>query len=190
MGQPEDDIDDEIETADSRAWTEDMADANRAALDEAAVAQQQISAWQPSAHTRYLEQVGEAETPATIKLDPRAKAKALLAYSQSGRVGFAAAAAGVSRQTLLNHLRDDPTFNDAWADAKDDFATGMQMRLYQRGFIGTPKPIVGRVAKDQDGIIGYELTRSDTIAMAMAKAFMPELYVEKLQVDADRKSVV
>lgn len=182
---PIEEDDPELEGADPRAWTEDAAASHRAALEEAAQVQHEVVEWKPSAHLRYLEQVGEAAVPATLKLNPRAKAAALEAYSKTGRVGFAAAAAGVSRQTLLNHLNEDPVFNDAWIDAKDDFATGMQLRLYQRGFIGTPKPIVGRVAKDCDGIIGYELTRSDTIAMAMAKAFMPDLYVEKLQVDAN-----
>lgn len=164
----------------------DIAEAHKDTLDEAADLARKLNTWQPTAHIRYQEQATfEGFSRPPVKMDVRAKARALKAYGETGRKGLAAAAAGCSRQCLDQHLKDDPEFADAWADAKDDFSTRLQLGLYQRGFVGTPKPIVGRVGKDQDGIIGYELVRSDSVALAMAKAFMPELYGDRLQVDAN-----
>lgn len=184
MSEDDEPYDDEAEELEP--GHEDLAAAHTEALDEGSRLQRQISEWRPTAHERYLEKAVEPDTTGlTTKMVPQVKAKAIKAYAETGRVGLAAAAAGVSRQAILNHLRDDPDFQEAWQDAKDDYASRIQLAYYQRGVVGTPKPIVGRVAKDRDGIIGYELSRSDSVLLAMGKAFMPELYGDRLQVEAN-----
>lgn len=163
----------EGDDADPAIWDEEDAAAHHAAVDAAFDAIKAIDGWQPTVHERYLAEA--APDFSGYKMPVEAKARALKAYASTGRLNMAAAAGGVCPQTIKNHLRDDELFARLWDEAKEEFATRLQLGLFQRGFIGTPEPIVGRVAKDCDGVIGYKLTRSDNIALALGRAFLPEL---------------
>lgn len=180
--KPAPDVEVEGDDADQKAWTEDMAEASRAALAQAAALTQELAEWKPTAHEAYLARV--ADPTAGTKMDAAAKGRAIKAFAETGVKKIAASAAGVCQMTLLNHERDDEVFSDAMKEAKAEYCTRLQLGLFQRGYVGSPKPIVGRVDKDRDAIIGYELVRSDPIAMMMAKAFMPDTYNEKLQIEA------
>lgn len=179
----EQEVDDEGDWADQTSWTPDVAEASRAALDAAAGLTKALAEWRPTAHEAYLARLTDPK--AGTKFDPQAKARALKAYAETGVKKIAQRAAGVCQMTLDTHLKEDEEFNSAWLEAKAEFCTRMQLGLYQRGYVGSPKPIIGRVGKDQDGVIGYELVKSDNIALALAKAHMPDIFVEKLQVEAN-----
>lgn len=178
----EQEVDDEGDWADQGAWSHDVAEASRAALGQAAALTNALAEWKPTSHLTYLARA--SDPGAATKMDIQAKARAIKAYAETGVKKIAASAAGVCLQTLANHMKEDEDLVAAMEEARQEYCTRMQLWLFQRGYVGTPKPIVGRIGKDQDGIIGYELVRSDNIALALAKAHMPELFVEKLQVEA------
>lgn len=111
-----------------------------------------------------------------------AKDRALAAFAQSGVKYLAAAAAGVSGETVRQHLRTDEVFAEAWEDAYGEYQARLVAEIHRRGVEGTLEPVIGRVGKDEDGVITYVRRYSDRLLEFEAKRHMPE-YRDKQQVD-------
>lgn len=108
-----------------------------------------------------------------------------------GNVTDACRVAGVPRrQTVYEWKTADPEFAKLWDEALDTAIDAMEREAHRRAFEGTQKPIIGRLAKDEDGILRdrdgndlYIREYSDTLAALLLKAHRPEKYRERSQVE-------
>jgi hypothetical protein len=119
----------------------------------------------------------------------RARDAFLAELALRGNISDAARAAGVSRRTPYEWRDADPDFAAAWQEALETAIDAMEREAHRRAFEGTSKPIIGRVGKDEDGILtdsaGEEIyirEYSDSLATLLLKAHRPEKYRERTDV--------
>lgn len=123
---------------------------------------------------------GRAATDATAE---RMREKFIAELALRGNVSDAAKAAAIDRRTAYRWKESEPEFAAAWEDALETAIDAMEREAHRRAFKGTRKPLIGRVAKDQDGIITYVTEYSDALATLLLKAHRPEKYRERSQVE-------
>lgn len=107
-----------------------------------------------------------------------------------GNVSDACRAAGIERRQTAYEWRDaDSDFAAQWNEALDIAIDAMEREAHRRAFEGMVKPVIGRVAKDQDGIVTdgngerlYIREYSDGLATLLLKAHRPEKYRERHEV--------
>lgn len=116
------------------------------------------------------------------KFSDAAKDRACERYARSGVIYLACAAAGVSYETLRQHLRTDELFAEAWEEARLDYCASLEAEVHRRAVEGVREPIIGRVGKDEDGVITYVRRYSDRLLEFHAKRHIAE-YRERSQVD-------
>lgn len=124
--------------------------------------------------------MGRAQTERTRQ---RARAAFLAELQLRGNVSDAAAAAGIGRTTAYQWRDEDAAFAAAWAEALETAIDTMEHEAHRRAVEGVEKPIVGRVGKDQDGVITYVREYSDSLMTLLLKAHRPEKYRERSQIE-------
>lgn len=117
------------------------------------------------------------------RMNAAAKDRACDAYARSGQLWIAAAAAGVSVETIRQHRKTDEVFEEAMEAARGEFCASLEMEAHRRAFVGVLEPVIGRVGKDEDGVITYVRKYSDRLTEMLLKRHMPEQYVERMQID-------
>lgn len=127
---------------------------------------------------------GRATTKATRQ---RAREAFLTELAQRGNVSAAAAAGGMSRYWYYDQRAADETFAAAWDEALETAIDAMELEARRRAVEGVEKPIIGRVGKDQDGIITYVTEYSDSLMALLLKAHRPEKYRERTDVQHSGK---
>ena len=106
-----------------------------------------------------------------------------------GRLHRAAAIAGVRRQTISMHRKSDPEFEEQCQEALEAYRDLVRSTIQRRALEGDLVPIVGRVGRDRDGIIGYQRRYSDSLLVMEAKRIDPE-YRDKSTVDVNVRAGV
>lgn len=119
---------------------------------------------------------------ATNTTGPHARATFIKELARRANVSDAAKAAAIDRTTAYRWRKDEPGFAAAWDEAIETAIDAMEREAHRRAFTGIKKPIVGRVAKDKDGVVTYVHEYSDGLATLLLKAHRPEKYRERQEV--------
>lgn len=119
---------------------------------------------------------------ATDTTGQRARAKFISELAKRANVSDAAKAAAIDRTTAYRWRAAEPEFQARWDEAIETAIDAMEHEAHRRAFTGIKKPIVGRVGKDQDGVITYMQEYSDSLATLLLKAHRPEKYRERQEV--------
>lgn len=122
---------------------------------------------------------GRATTKATRQ---RARELFLVELAQRGNVSAASAAGGMSRNWYYDQRAADEAFAAAWDDALETAIDAMELEARRRAVEGVEKPLIGRVGKDQDGIITTVREYSDSLMTLLLKAHRPDKYRERTDV--------
>jgi hypothetical protein len=99
-----------------------------------------------------------------------------------GNISDACRTAGVSKPTVYEWRRDDPTFAAAWAEAIETATDALASEAWRRAVEGVEEPIVGRIGKDQDGVITHVRRYSDSLMALLLRAHRPDVYRERTEV--------
>lgn len=118
----------------------------------------------------------------TERTRQRARDAFLTELALRGNVSDAAAAAGIARRTAYEWRDTDAAFADAWTEALETAIDAMEREAHRRAVEGVEKPLIGRVGKDQDGIITYVRDYSDSLMTLLLKAHRPDKYRERSDV--------
>lgn len=105
-----------------------------------------------------------------------------------GNVTDAAKKAGIGRSTAYEWREAEPEFAAAWDEAVEHAIDTMESEAWRRAVEGVDEPVIGRVGKDEDGIITDEQGRhvfirkySDGLMQTLLKAHRPEKYRERTE---------
>lgn len=135
--------------------------------------------------------------PQTLRTPQRMRELFLKELRRRGNVSDAARKAGVGRSTVYEWKAAEPDFAAAWDEAVEWAIDRMESEAYRRAVEGTKKPVIGRVGKDEDGILSdeqgkplYLLEYSDTLMNTLLKAHRPEKYRERVDVSGDVTATV
>ena len=128
--------------------------------------------------------MGRALTKVTRQ---RVREMFLAELAQRGNVSAAAEIATMSRRWFYEEREGDPAFAAAWDDALETAIDAMELEARRRAVEGVEKPIIGRVGKDQDGIITVVREYSDALMTLLLKAHRPEKYRERTDVQHSGK---
>ena len=118
----------------------------------------------------------------TEKTRQRACEVFLAELAKRGNVSAAAELTGLARGTFYVWRDEDADFKVAWDEALETAIDAMELEARRRAVEGVEKPIVGRVGKDQDGIITYVREYSDSLMTLLLKAHRPDKYRERQDV--------
>lgn len=124
---------------------------------------------------------------ATNETGPRARETFIKELAKRANVSDAAKAAAINRSTAYRWRKEEPDFAAAWDEAIETAIDAMEREAHRRAFTGIKKPIVGRVGKDQDGIVTHVTEYSDGLATLLLKAHRPEKYRERTDVQHSGK---
>ena len=113
------------------------------------------------------------------KLTTKQKETFLAALRHEPNVSAAAAAAGAERTAFYLLRQNDPAFGADWQDALDEGADRLERVVWGRAVDGWEEPVYGRIAKDQDGLIGTVRKYDSSLAALLLKAHKPEKYRER-----------
>lgn len=124
----------------------------------------------------------------TDRTRQRARTRFLAKLAVRANISDACAAAAIARSTVYAWRDEDAAFAQAWDDALETAIDAMEREAHRRAFEGTRKPVIGRVGKDEDGILRdedgavlYVREYSDSLAALLLKAHRPEKYRERIE---------
>jgi AcrR family transcriptional regulator len=89
-------------------------------------------------------------------------------------VSWAAKRAGIDRASVYVHYRNDKAFREAMDNAREIGAEKAERELFRRGVEGVPKGIWHMGVR-----VGEERVYSDTLLLAIVKAYKKGLYAER-----------
>jgi len=113
----------------------------------------------------------------------RAREKFLKELTRRGIVADACKIANVGRATVYKWKEEDADFAAAWKEAVDTAIDTAEREAWRRAVEGTDKPLIGRVGKDQDGVITTIKEYSDSILLRILSAHRPEKWREKQSIE-------
>lgn len=119
----------------------------------------------------------------TDKTRQRAREKFLKELATNGVIAYAAKAAKMSRAWFYTQREADPEFAAAWDEALEEAVGRLEREAWRRAVDGVSEPVIGRVGKDEDGIITYVQKYSDPLMQLLLKAHRPDKYRERYEVD-------
>lgn len=90
-------------------------------------------------------------------------------YARTGRKQESAEILGVSPAAIKNLEHKDAAFAEAVAVAREAFIEHLEQTAYKRAVEGIDRPLIGRVAKDEDGVVAYERVYSDKLLTEMLR---------------------
>lgn len=109
--------------------------------------------------------------------------------AERGNITEACSASGVGRTTVYEHIalgekRDAPPDDRAWLarfkEAKETAMDKLESEAFRRAHDGVEEPIVGRVGKDQDGVVTHVKRYSDGLLQFLLRAHRPQLYKDRV----------
>lgn len=98
--------------------------------------------------------------------------------SGSCNVGEACKAAGITRRTAYNWRDKHPEFARAWDEALRIGVSALEDEVHRRAFVGTEEPVFHRGRE-----CGIIRKYSDTLAIFLLKAHVPEKYRDNSRVE-------
>jgi len=114
-----------------------------------------------------------------IQFDAERKAAFVLAYERTGEKKAAAAAVGVTRQTIYNHLETDPAFREACEAARGRLLESCIATLKKLAIDGVEKTTF-----DKDGNkVSVTRVYSERMLLAWLKRLEREKWGDKVAVD-------
>lgn len=114
--------------------------------------------------------------------------------AKRGIVKDACEVIGVARKTAYDWRNNDAEFAAAWDAALELAADSLEKEAWRRAVDGVDKPLIGRVGKDQDGVIEVIKEYSDSLMTLLLRARRPDKFRDKTRdeplppVDWDRVS--
>lgn len=90
-------------------------------------------------------------------------------YAETGRKQESAEMLGMSVSSIKKLEQTDKDFAQAVAEARDAFIEHLEKAAYERAVNGTKRPIVGRMGKDEDGVVAHETVYSDKLLIEMLR---------------------
>lgn len=118
--------------------------------------------------------------------DEPAQAIYLKVLAETGRKAHACQAAGIGLQTLYHTRKTDKVFAELEEEAAAHYADKWINRVQTLGFEGRLRPIVGRIGKDEDGVITHERVY-DTSLIQMEARRVVDGYNPKMDVNVNQK---
>jgi hypothetical protein len=103
---------------------------------------------------------------------------------KTGIIGIAARKAGVSQRHVRTVRDRDAEFALQMQDAIEFATDVMEEAARVRAFEGIPEPVFGRVARDQDGIVGEVTKYSDALVALLLKGNRPQKYAPNVEIAA------
>lgn len=123
----------------------------------------------------------------TDRTRQRARDAFLAELAKRGNVSAAAAIAQMSRVWFYEERKTDEAFAVAWDEALETAIDAMELEARRRAVEGIEKPLIGRVGKDEDGIITTVREYSDSLMTLLLKAHRPDKYRERTDVQHSGK---
>lgn len=115
-----------------------------------------------------------------IKFDDDAKERFLDMFSKTSRVMMSADAAGISLQTVRDHIKNDPDFAEAYEEAKERYRDRCHEQADKLMFEGVDQPLLG--GKDKDQIITYVTKYSEGLLQMELKRVDPS-YKDRSEIE-------
>lgn len=113
----------------------------------------------------------------------RARDAFLVELARRGNISDAASVAGLSRSFFYEWRAADPEFAAQWDEALAIAIDSAEHEAWRRAVEGIDKPLIGRVGKDEDGIITVIKEYSDQILLRILSAHRPEKWRERSSVE-------
>ena len=113
----------------------------------------------------------------------RARNAFLVELAQRGNISDAAKAAKLDRHTFYEWREKDAEFAAQWDEALAIAIDSAEHEAWRRAVEGIDKPLIGRVGKDEDGVITVIKEYSDQILLRILSAHRPEKWRERSQVE-------
>lgn len=98
-------------------------------------------------------------------------------YAKSGNLSIAAKAVGISRQTHYDWLKQDPEYELAFQDARDQYIDRLEAEADRRGVAGVDKPVFY-----QGNQVATVKEYSDVLLIFRLKALRPEMYRDNVDI--------
>lgn len=117
---------------------------------------------------------------ARIKFDDAAKERYLTVLGQTGFKSRACMAAGVTRQTVAQHVENDPDFAEAVEEALDRYQARFMEHWDELVYEGVEEPIIG--GKDRDEVIAHKRVYPINLIAMEARRVEPG-FKERSEVD-------
>lgn len=112
---------------------------------------------------------------------PRWAKAALAVYRVSGNVTLSAQKAGVDRRSISRYRLADPTFAEAWEEAREESADLLEIEARRRALDGWDEPVFGSggpgCGTEQVGVVRKYDT---TLLIFLLKGERPEKYRERV----------
>ena len=99
----------------------------------------------------------------------KAQQRFLESFRVIGTISKAAVAAGVSRTTVYNWIRNDSVFQESFEDAEEDVRDAIREEIHRRAIAGVDEPVYQRGM-----LVGHVRKYSDALLIKMAQARLPE----------------
>lgn len=100
----------------------------------------------------------------------------LTAFEECGRVTKAAQIARINRCTHYDWHDRDPEYARAFQELRDRIVDVLEDEAIRRAVEGVDRPLIGRVAKDKDGVITTFRHYSDSLLILLLRANCPQRY--------------
>lgn len=107
-----------------------------------------------------------------LKFDEDMKERFLQKFAETGRIQHSALSVGVTKQTVANHRKSDPDFEEAFQEAKAAYADHVQAAVHKLAIEGVLEPILGGQWKDE--IITHKRVYATNLLALEAKRVNPE----------------
>lgn len=98
-----------------------------------------------------------------------AQQRFLDSFRAIGNISKAAIAAGVSRKTVYNWLKNSEDFRSRFEDAEEDVRDAVREEIHRRAIEGVDEPVYQRGM-----LVGHVRKYSDALLIKMAQARLPE----------------
>lgn len=98
-----------------------------------------------------------------------AQQRFLDSFRAIGNISKAAIAAGVSRKTVYNWLKNSDDFRSRFEDAEEDVRDAVREEIHRRAIEGVDEPVYQRGM-----LVGHVRKYSDALLIKMAQARLPE----------------
>lgn len=109
--------------------------------------------------------------------------------AERGNVTEACLASGVCRKTLYKYValgekrgarKAHREWLERYKEAKEAAMDRLEAEAFRRAHDGVDEPVVGRVGKDQDGVVTSVRRYSNTLLVFLLKAHRPQTYKDRV----------
>ena len=118
--------------------------------------------------------------------DEPAQAIYLKVLAETGRKAHACQAAGVGMQTLYHTRKTDKVFAELETEAAAHYADKWIGKVQQLGYEGVLEPIIGRIGKDEDGVVTHKRVHNTALIQMEARRVV-DAYHPKVDVNVQAK---